>query len=94
MENGCQVLTNWLNENNISLSQNQFDACADVLYNMGFKNFKKFGISDIVLGNKASTWDNWKVCITDINGREYPGLITRRWSEYKIFNDGDYSVKP
>lgn len=94
MENGCQVLTNWLNENNISLSQNQFDACADVLYNMGFKNFKKFGIADIVLGNKASTWDNWKVCITDINGKEYPGLITRRWSEYKIFNDGDYSVRP
>lgn len=94
MQNGCQTLINWLNENNISLSQNQFDACADVLYNMGFTNFKKFGIADIVLGKKANTWDNWRVCITDINGVTYPGLITRRWSEYKIFNDGDYSVRP
>lgn len=94
MENGCQVLINWLNENNISLSQNQFDACADVLYNMGFTNFKKFGIADIVLGNKASTWDNWNVCVTDCNGVKYPGLVTRRWSEYKMFTDSDYSIRP
>lgn len=94
MQNGCQILTDWLNENNVSLSQNQFDACVDVLYNMGFANFKKFGIADIVLGKKANTWNNWRVCITDINGVEYPGLITRRWSEFKMYTEGDYSVTP
>ena len=94
MQNGCQTLLNWLNENNISLSQTQFDACVDVLYNMGFSNFKKFGIADIVLGKKSNIWDNWRVCITDINGVEYPGLITRRWSEFKMYTEGDYSVTP
>ena len=94
MQNGCQILTDWLNENNVSLSQNQFDACVDVVYNMGFTNFKKFGIADIVLGKKANTWNNWRVCITDINGVEYPGLITRRWSEFNMYTEGDYSVTP
>ena len=94
MQTGCNTLINWLKNNNITLTQNQFDACADVIYNMGFGNFKKFGIADIVLGKKESTWNNWCVCITDCNGVKYQGLITRRKYEYEIYNNNNYSIRP
>lgn len=94
MKNGCSTLTNWLKSNNITLNQNQFDACADAIYNMGFGNFKKFGLADIILGNKPSTLENWCVCITDCNGVKYQGLITRRKFEYEIYNNNNYSIRP
>lgn len=94
MNNGAATLISWCKDHNITLKQHQFDACCDVLYNMGFYNFKKFGIEDIVLGNKPSTWNNWKVVCTDAVGNFYPGLVTRRKAEMEIYNNANYGIRP
>lgn len=93
MNNGCSVLVSWCKDNNINLSQNKFDACADFIYNCGFGNFKK-KIADIVLGNKPSDWSSWNVITTDAYGNFYQGLVTRRKGEMEIYNNGDYSRRP
>ncbi|NFN05151.1 hypothetical protein FDB50_10370 [Clostridium botulinum] len=91
INNKASELKSHLESVGISLTQNQFDACADFCYNAGFGNFKKFGVWDFVMGNSSKSVEQaWNVCLHDAAGNYCEGLHKRRVAEADIWNKGHY----
>jgi len=75
-----------LNQLNLRLRQNQFDALVDFIYNVGFGAFKNSGLLRMIRVNPDSTnipveFRKWKFA----NGKPLPGLIDRREAEIRLY---------
>ena len=80
------VFENAVNNQNLSINQNQFDALVSLIYNIGIGNFKK---STLLLKVRIDPRDN---SIMDeflrwvySKGRVLPGLQRRRLAEVKLY---------
>ena len=80
------VFENAVNNQNLSINQNQFDALVSLIYNIGIGNFKK---STLLLKVRIDPGDN---SIMDeflrwvySKGRVLPGLQRRRLAEVKLY---------
>lgn len=84
--NDCEFFINWLNKQNLNLSQNAFDAILDLIYNIGPGNFSR----DTHLYNAVKTWDEEGIRqgfmqhVYDSKGNKLPGLIKRREDELNL----------
>ena len=92
-----EKLDSFLTENNISLSDNQYDALISLSYNIGSGWMKNSALSALLksgfysTNELASAMGIW--ChVTDKSGTAiHDGLIARRILEIKLFLYGDYS---
>lgn len=70
----------------VQLSQNQFDACCDLVFNIGEGNFKSSTLLKLLnagdFQNAALEFEKWDKC----NGQVLDGLLNRRQAEEKEFN--------
>ena len=80
------IFENAVNNQNLSINQNQFDALVSLIYNIGIGNFKK---STLLLKVRIDPGDN---SIMDeflrwvySKGRVLPGLQRRRLAEVKLY---------
>ena len=79
-----------VNDQNLALTQNMFDALVSFTFNVGVGNFKR---STLLCKIKVNTWDN---SIMDeflrwvySKGRVLPGLQRRRLAEMKLYFSND-----
>jgi lysozyme len=75
----------------ISLAQNEFDACTSLAFNIGGGNFARSTLVKLLNGGNTDLaaqqflrWDN-------AGGQVSPGLMARRVTEKTIFEDGTYT---
>jgi lysozyme len=69
----------------VPLSQNQFDALCDIVYNIGIGNFSK---STLLKKVNAADWEGAAAEFKKWNmggGKVLPGLVRRREKEAKLF---------
>ena len=78
----------WAATNNVVLNQNQKDAIASACYNFGF-GFLQKKICTIIIANpnNPEIREKWSH-LSDIQGQNYPGLITRRKAEAQWYFEG------
>jgi lysozyme len=84
----CSVDTNWLNMTGLCQKQNQFDACMDLLYNIGIGHFKNDeNLMNALKNQNANDIKDafMKHVIDGATGLKLAGLVTRRESELKLF---------
>ena len=81
-------IDNWATANKVKLNQNQKDAIASACYNfgMGFLN-KQICKTIIANPNNPAIRNTWSH-LSDVQGKKYPGLITRRKAEAKWYFEG------
>jgi lysozyme len=69
----------------VSLSQNQFDACVDFVFNLGEGNFSKSTLLKLINQGKfteaANEFPRWNLCA----GKPLAGLTRRRLAEQSLF---------
>ena len=69
----------------VSLSQNQFDACVDFVFNLGEGNFSKSTLLKLINQGKfaeaANEFPKWNLCA----GKPLAGLTRRRLAEQSLF---------
>ncbi|AGX43276.1 XkdQ/YqbQ family protein [Clostridium saccharobutylicum] len=88
-------LKSHLESASISLTQNQYDACADFCYNAGFGGLQKSGLWDFAIGKTSkSSSEAWNVYLHDAKGHYLVGLKKRRDAEQAIWDSADYSGRP
>lgn len=86
LKNDCKWVDACLDRNiKVNLNQNQFDALASFVYNIGESAFVKSTILTLINQNSlisaASQFDRW---VFD-NGKRIQGLVNRRTKERKLF---------
>ena len=80
------VVENEINRHNLNINQNQFDALASFVYNVGVGNFRtstllkkiKANPNDKTIANKFKRW-------VYSNGKRLPGLVKRREEEAELY---------
>jgi len=80
------VVENEINRHNLNINQNQFDALASFVYNVGVGNFRtstllkkiKANPNDKTIANEFKRW-------VYSNGKKLPGLVKRREEEAKLY---------
>jgi lysozyme len=80
------VVENEINKHNLDINQNQFDALASFVYNVGVGNFRtstllkkiKADPNDKTIANEFKRW-------VYSNGKKLPGLVKRREEEAKLY---------
>ena len=78
-----------LNDQGISLTQQQKDCLLSMCYNMGINNLDKYILPWVY--NQSSSPDDGLMKVTN-GGLE--GLVRRREAEIKVWKNGDYSSRP
>ena len=77
----------------VELTQNQFDACCDFVFNEGAGNFEKSHLLTLVnLGNFAAAADQFDRWVySEVDGKEVilEGLVRRRAAEKTLFLQDD-----
>jgi lysozyme len=81
------MLSKLLERNNVTLTQNQFDATASFVYNIGVTKFQsstlwrkmKVNPNDTTIPNEFRRW------VHDSKGNKLPGLVRRREQEAKLY---------
>lgn len=68
-----------------NLTQNQYDACVSLCYNIGVGNFKKSSVYKNLLANTLPTQTNW-LAWNKAGGKVLQGLTNRRTVEWAYFN--------
>jgi lysozyme len=72
----------------IPLTQNQYDACVDFVFNLGGTNFAKSTLLKLInegkLKESANEFPKWNKCA----GKELAGLTRRRLAEQALFLKG------
>lgn len=91
MEDGRNQIKSTLSSEQINLKEYQIDALVSRRYNTGniagfCSAYKKYGETEALYDNYMST------PVTDGYGNFYPGLVTRRKTEWNLFKTGDYSI--
>ncbi|MDG3555621.1 lysozyme [Acinetobacter bereziniae] len=86
LKNDCKWVDACLDKNvKVNLNQNQFDALASFVYNIGETAFVKSTMLTLInqnsLTSAASQFDRW---VFD-NGKRIQGLVNRRTKERKLF---------
>jgi GH24 family phage-related lysozyme (muramidase) len=81
-------IDSWAATNKVKLNQNQKDAMASACYNFGM-GFLQKNICKTIKANPNNpaireTWSH----LSDVQGKKYPGLITRRKAEAKWYFEG------
>ena len=71
---------------NLSINQNQFDALADFVYNLGFGAFKSSTLLKLIVAKSSpelikAEFRKWNKG----NGKVLPGLVTRREAEIRLY---------
>ena len=93
-----EKLDKFLTENNISLSDNQYDALVSLTYNIGSGWMKDSALSTMLktglysTNELASAMSIW--CHVKQSGGDYvvhDGLVSRRMAELRVFLYADYS---
>ena len=73
------------------MSQQQFDACVSLCYNIGIKAFTHSTmarlISDTDYDRAAEQFPLW----CHVNGKVSQGLLNRRYAEQEVFVNGNYN---
>ena len=83
-----QRIDSWAAQNRIKLNQNQKDAIASGCYNFGY-GFLQKQVCKMIIANPnnkgiRSVWEH----LSDVQGKKYPGLITRRRAEARWYFEG------
>lgn len=71
--------------NELKLTQNQYDACVSLCYNIGTGNFKSSTVYKKLLKGEKPTMENW-LAWNKAKGKVLPGLTKRRTVEWSYFN--------
>lgn len=71
----------------VNLTSYQFDALVSLSYNMGIGNLKKKHLTKLLLNNVELTEKDFINTLSENTKSEYRGLIKRRKTEYKMFNN-------
>lgn len=80
------------NSARVTLSQQQFDACVILCYNIGTKGFETSSVCKILNGQKTqyanldAAWLSWNKS----QGKVMNGLNNRRKAELKVYHEGVY----
>ena len=87
MENDIKICEKALNRLcRVQLSQNQFDACIDFIFNLGEGNFAKSTLLKLINEKKyieaSNQFERW---ILDNNKKPLEGLKRRRKAEKELF---------
>lgn len=93
MDSDIIELSNWCNDNNIDLKDNQAASILSFTYNAGFSAFKKSSMAKEIINNNfelaAKAFEKWdKIRIND-NLVFSKGLFNRRMKEEQCFIDED-----
>lgn len=91
LRNDCKSIISILNKIPVSLSQNQFDAIASFIYNVGITAFLNSTMCEkLNSGNTdiASEFGRWVYC----NGKKLKGLQNRRNKESMLYSNGNYDI--
>ena len=81
-------IDSWAERNQVKLNQNQKDAIACACYNFGLGFLqKKICITIAANPNDPSIRNSWSH-LSDYQGKQYPGLITRRQAEARWYFEG------
>lgn len=87
----CRDISRQLKMLPITVNQNQLDALVSFVYNVGFALFLKSSIYTYLVQKNNSAAS--KRLLLYIKGRSkgklitLPGLVRRRWAEYRLFNE-------
>lgn len=75
-------------------SQNEFDACVSLAYNVGVRAFRESTLARRLReGNPWAAADEFPKWVR-AGGRLVPGLVKRREAEQRVFLDADYEGAP
>ncbi len=77
-----------------ALAQNEFDAAASVVYNLGERALEWKWAAALKAGDIAGAAALLKKTGTTAEGRELAGLVSRRREEAELLELGDYSIGP
>ena len=93
-ENYGIPLINRLEQDNITVSQNEFDALLSFVYNAGLGSLTSSGIySNLKSGNKQGAYQEW-LTTNILPGSQFEsGLRARRQAEANIFLKGEYDIR-
>lgn len=80
------IVENEINRHNLNINQNQFDALASFVYNIGIENFKTSTLLKKIKANPndKSIENEFKRWIYS-GGKVFPGTIKRRNEEAKLY---------
>lgn len=82
MEEDLRPVEKYINEMDIELTQNQFDAVCSFAFNVGVHKFSKSTFAKTLDPEELKKWIYG-------NNRKLPGLIKRRNEEFELFTTRD-----
>jgi lysozyme len=82
-----KTVETWINRQQLTLNQNQFDALADFIFNCGPGHFIQWGLLAMIRKNpnNKEIGDEMKEHVHDMKGKELPGLVKRRAKEVELY---------